>query len=445
MILLDGIGDRSYPAFDHRTPLQAARTPTLDRMARMGSSGLYHAAEPGLALPSENAHFAMFGYDLAAFPGRGALEALGAGIDISAGETAILAHFVSVRVQDDGVLMLEEGKPQVSDDEIQQLIQAVGRFSTDGVEIRLHPTHGFRGILTLSGNTLPYITDSDPITNHRPLVAVTPWADYQEDPAVRTTARALTGYIRWVYRSLKDHPVNQARRRAGRPPLNALVTQRAGRLKAVVPMGEAFGLRGLSIASGLVYHGLAAYLGMDVRKVADSGKAGDDLARRITMAVDLLPDYDFIHVHTKAPDEAAHTKDPAAKRRAIEALDQGIGKVLDGLMGVPDLLVVVAADHSTPSGGPLVHSGEVVPLVFAGPGIRRDKVQAYDEISAAGGALGSVRGKALMYLILNHLDRAKLQGIMDTPVNQPFWPGRYEPLRLDPGGAMQEKVVADDE
>ena len=445
MILLDGIGDRSYPAFEHRTPLQAARTPALDRMASMGSSGLYHAAEPGLALPSENAHFAMFGYDLAAFPGRGALEALGAGIDISNGETAVLAHFVSVRVRSDGALMLEEGKPRASEDEIQQLIQVVGRFSTDGVEIRLHPTHGIRGILTLSGNTLPYITDSDPITHHQPLVAIRPWADYDEQPGARTTARALTRYIRWGYRSLKDHPVNRARRTAGRPPLNAMVTQRAGRLKAVVPMYESYGLRGLSIASGLVYHGLAAYLGMDVRKVEDSGEAGENLARRITMAVDLLPDYDFIHVHTKAPDEAAHTKDPVAKRRAIEALDKGIGKVMDDLVGMPELLVVVAADHSTPSGGPLVHSGEVVPLVFIGPGIRRDKVQAYDEVSAAGGALGCVRGRELMYLILNHLDRAKLQGIMDTPVNQPFWPGRYEPLRIDPENAMQGRGTADDE
>jgi len=36
-----------------------------------------------------------------------------------------------------------------------------------------------------------------------------------------------------------------------------------------------------------------------------------------------------------------------------------------------------------------------------------------------------VRGKEMMYLILNYLDRAKLMGIMDTENNQPFWPGKY--------------------
>jgi 2,3-bisphosphoglycerate-independent phosphoglycerate mutase len=111
-------------------------------------------------------------------------------------------------------------------------------------------------------------------------------------------------------------------------------------------------------------------------------------------------------------------------------LDQGIGAVLPELIGEPELLIVIAADHSTPSAGPLIHSGEAVPLVFCGPGVRRDRIRHYDEVSAAGGALGVVRGKELMYLIINHLDRAKLQGLMDTPVNQAYWPGRRTPLIL---------------
>jgi 2,3-bisphosphoglycerate-independent phosphoglycerate mutase len=78
----------------------------------------------------------------------------------------------------------------------------------------------------------------------------------------------------------------------------------------------------------------------------------------------------------------------------------------------------------------LIHSGESVPLVFHGPGVRRDLIRHYDEVSAAGGALGFVRGKELMYLIINHLDRAKLQGLMDTPVDQAYWPGRSKPLIL---------------
>jgi 2,3-bisphosphoglycerate-independent phosphoglycerate mutase len=430
MILLDGVGDRSYPAFGDRTPLQAAETPFLDRIAREGASGLFHAAAVGQALPSENAHFAMFGYDMDAFPGRGALEALGAGIALNAGQVAVLAHFVTVDRLSDGTLVLKDGQPKVAAEEVQALIQTMGRFSADGVDVHLHPVHGHRGILTLAGTVAPFFTDSDPMKKDRALAAIQPWVTHAGDPAARNAARALGAYLEWVYRTARNHPVNAARRTAGRPLLNGLVTQRAGRLKQVTPFSEACGLRGVSIASGIVYHGLAAYLGMDVRKVADTRHPGDDLARRLKTAMALLPEYDFIHVHTKAPDEAAHTKDPVAKCRVIESLDQGIGTILDDLLAEPELLIVVAADHSTPSSGPLVHSGEPVPLVFHGPGIRRDLVEHFDEIRAAGGALGFVRGKELMYLIINHLDRAKLQGTMDMPADRPYWPGRYEPLRV---------------
>lgn len=430
MILLDGLGDRACPGLAHRTPLQAARTPVLDRLAREGANGLFHAAMLGQALPSENAHFAMFGYDMDGFPGRGALEALGAGIPLGDDEVALLAHFVSVSASPDGALILNEGKPQASDAEILALIQAVGRYSTDDVRLRLYHTHGFRGILTLEGQVAPFVTDSDPIQDNQPLVAVAPWELYARDAAARKTARALGAYLEWVYRTLEDHPVNVARRAKGRPPLNGLVTQRAGRLRQVTPFPEAYGLRALSIASGIVYHGLAAYLGMACRKVADTRYPGKDLARRLRTALAALADHDFIHVHTKVPDEAAHTKDPFHKTRVIEALDKGIGAVLDDLLTAPELLLVITADHSTPSTGPLIHSGEPVPLIFHGPGIRRDKVQHYDEISAAGGALGLVRAKEMMYLILNHLDRAKLHGIMNAPVDRPYWPGPYEPLRI---------------
>ena len=97
LVLLDGLGDKSFAELDRQTPLQAARTPFLDHLAARGCSGLYHAGLQGQALPSENAHFVMFGYDLSQFPGRGALEALGAGISLERDQVAVLAHFVSVR------------------------------------------------------------------------------------------------------------------------------------------------------------------------------------------------------------------------------------------------------------------------------------------------------------------------------------------------------------
>ena len=136
-------------------------------------------------------------------------------------------------------------------------------------------------------------------------------------------------------------------------------------------------------------------------------------------------------MHTKGPDEAAHTKSPAAKKIMIEALDKGLGRAIAPLLDDPEVLLVITSDHATPCSGDMIHSGEAVALCFVGPGIPRDNVLRFDEVSAAAGALGQVRDKELMYLILNHTDRGKLMGIMDTPVDQAYYPGRYAPLRID--------------
>ena len=71
LVLLDGLGDRAYNVLGDRTPLQAAFKPNLDRIARLGSTGLFHAASPGQCLPSETAHYLIFGYEVEEFPGRG--------------------------------------------------------------------------------------------------------------------------------------------------------------------------------------------------------------------------------------------------------------------------------------------------------------------------------------------------------------------------------------
>jgi 2,3-bisphosphoglycerate-independent phosphoglycerate mutase len=157
---------------------------------------------------------------------------------------------------------------------------------------------------------------------------------------------------------------------------------------------------------------------------------GEDLAARVERALACRDEWDFVHVHTKAPDTAAHTKDPQAKGEVIAALDRGLGRVIERLLGDPELLLAVTSDHSTPSGSVLIHSGEPVPLVLCGEGLRRDRVEAFDEVSCAAGCLGLVRGREFMDLVLNHLDRIKLRGIMDTPRDQAFWPGPYRPFRV---------------
>jgi len=168
---------------------------------------------------------------------------------------------------------------------------------------------------------------------------------------------------------------------------------------------------------------------MEIVPVEDTDRPEVDLRERLKLAK-RAKNYDFIYVHTKAPDEAAHTKDPLIKRDVITALDRALGFAIKEIVPDPETLLVVTADHATNSDGEMIHSGETVPLMMVGKYTRRDHVTQFHEVSCAQGALGLVRGGELMWLILNFLDRGKLYGLMDSPRDQPFFPGNYKPLKI---------------
>lgn len=430
LILLDGLGDRSYPAFGHRTPLQAAETPFLNKIAGMGANGLFHASVVGQALPSENAHFSLFGYDADDFPGRGALEALGAGVDLGPKDVAVLAHFVNVR-NEDGQLRLVYDRLCGTKEEVDGLNEQLDEYETGGVTLNFTATKGMFGVITMQGEVAPFITDSNPMIDGRFLSEILPRTSHINHTPSVNAARALKEYLVMAHRKLEKAPVNEARMKMGLPPANGVVTQRAGQLRNPIPFRQKYGLRALSLASGYMYSGMASYLGMDFQRCKDTGDPTADIAKRITLAKEALDgDYDFVHVHTKTPDQAAHTKNPDVKKRVIEQLDAGMAEALEDIIRDPEYLVVVTADHSTPSSGTLIHSGEPVPMTFVGGGVRRDKVIAYDEISAAQGCMNLVRGDEFMQLVLNHLDLTRLGGIWDSPDEQLFWPGDYKPFTI---------------
>ena len=131
-------------------------------------------------------------------------------------------------------------------------------------------------------------------------------------------------------------------------------------------------------ATGPLYRGLSQYLGMPVRPVRDTKYPEADLRDRLRLAKE-LPGYDFVYVHTKAPDVAAHTKDPRIKKRVIEILDRAFAYALNEIVTDPNLLLVITADHSTNSAGRMIHSGESVPLTMIGAYTRRDAVTRFDE------------------------------------------------------------------
>lgn len=423
-VILDGIGDRGFDTFDGKTPLFVASTPNLDRLASLGANGLYHPSKIGLSLPSELAHFLMFGYEQNDFPGRGIIEAIGAGISVEKDEVALLAKLVSVKEQNRKLIVVDE-KPSISYDFLKSLIQPIESIKIEGISFRFHLVNGLSGILVLSGDVSRHITDSNPVFEGYPLLKVKPLKRYGKDYATEKTAAALNKYLLKVYEILSTHPVNQ--RLGVKNPINAITTQRAGQFKSLPGFKEKWGLKAISISSASVYAGLAKLIGMDAVLAESIGNPKEDLLQKFILA-QKLKGYEFIHIHTKAADEAGHTKNPVFKKDVIESLDGAFDFLIHEVLAKKDDLIVVTADHSTPSCGKMIHSGEALPVVFAGPGVRVDDVVTFNEISCAKGSMGLIRGAELMYMILNLMDRGRLIGLSDCEEPPLYFPGRYEPL-----------------
>ncbi len=428
LVLLDGLGDRSYKGLDYRTPLQAAHTPNLDRLADLGSNGLFHPALPGQCFPSETAHYLLFGYDLKDFPGRGLLEAVGDGVEFDDGDVLCLSHLAGVTWRE-GVPILTQSRRDVARtvQETKQLFAALAPYEACGIRFRLQQTHHNDAILCMSGQASPYVSDSTPFITGRAMARIWPLRGNPEPDQAERTAKALNDYVANAHNILSNHEINRERAEKKLPPVNFLGTHRCGRRIPQEPFSELWGLAGMFVASGAVYEGLAHELGMTFVRTRDTDKANQDLRERISLA---LKDeaHDFVHVHTKAPDEAAHTGDPRRKQEIIAALDHGLDELMEAVQARDDLLVVVTADHSTPSMSPLIHSGEPVPATMVGPTVRRDGVTSFDEVSAARGCLGMLRGRELMLTILNHADRSALIGHRLGRCEMPYVPKDYEPF-----------------
>ena len=94
-VLLDGVGDLPHPDLDGKTPLEAANTPTLDKIASNGTIGEVISVGKGIAPESDIAVFNMLGYKFkhADYAGRGVIEAIGVGIDFKDGDLALRGNY----------------------------------------------------------------------------------------------------------------------------------------------------------------------------------------------------------------------------------------------------------------------------------------------------------------------------------------------------------------
>jgi 2,3-bisphosphoglycerate-independent phosphoglycerate mutase len=392
-----------------RTGVEAAETPNLDRLCASGSCGVLYAVGPGRAPSSEVAHWSMFGYRPDEFPGRAVFEALGRGQEVSTEHVFAYAALRPAEQRADGWWLT--GRPHPTEDaEVAERLVA----RCDGIELeglRFSLAHVWRGeaVLRVSGGADERVTDTDAFFRDRhPMLRPQPLV-----PEAGRTARAAEAWTREVMRRLEGER------------FNVITLKWWGRPREVPTFLERHGLHGTFVAESAFLRGLAVAVGLETIAEPETADPAADLRGRVALVEERLAAGDtFVYIHVKSADMAGHTKDPEIKKRTLELLDGALDR-----LPTDRAIVCVTGDHCTPAFPDVIHSGDPVPFVLAGPGVRADPVTSFGELDCAAGILGHLRGPDMMPVLLNAADRPLFLGSRPTPFDgADGYPALLEPL-----------------
>ncbi len=395
-IVMDGVGDRPIPKLGGKTPLQAAKTPVFDRLAKEGQNALMNVIGPGITPGSDTAHLALFGYNpLEDYPGRGPLETLGTGLESKPGDVAFRTNFATL---DKDMTVLDRRAGRVFTREEQDILQSkIDGLEIDGVQIQFLATVEHRGAMILRGEGLyAEISDVDP---HETGVKI--WECKPLKPEAKKTADVINKMMVEINKRLRDLDVNKEREKRGLPAANAILIRGPGRHSEIQTLKDKYGISSAVIAGGALYIGTAKYVGMVHEPVEGQTGTIDTNFHNIAMkTIECIEgDYDYVFVHIKATDNASHDHNAEEKILAIERSDEMVGKIIDTVGS--KIVIAVTGDHTTPvSTGD--HSCDPVPIVFWSEFIRPDRAEKFSEIDAAIGGLHTIRGLDVMPLLLGY-------------------------------------------
>ena len=385
IILGDGMADWAVPTLDNKTLLQYAHIPYMDRLARMGRTGMLKTVADGFHPGSEVANMSVLGYDMpTVYEGRGVLEAANIGVDLAPDEIAARCNLVCV----EGDILKNHSSGHITTEEADVLIQYLQEHLGDD-RVSFHTGVQYRHLLVIKGGdkrlrcTPPHDV---PLQPFRPLMVKA------EVPEAQATADLVNDLIMRSQELLAQHPLNLKRIAAGKDPANSIWPWSFGNRPNMKPLSKMFPqLRHGSVISAVdLINGIGYYAGL--RRIAVEGATGlydTNYENKAKAAVEALKTDDLVYLHIEASDEAGHEGDIDLKLRTIENLDRrAVGPIVEELETWDEpVAIAVLPDHPTPCAH-RTHTNEPVPFLIYRPGIEPDSVQTFDEIACQQGADG---------------------------------------------------------
>ncbi len=379
VMLGDGMADYPVEALGGKTPLEVAKKPNIDRLARHGELGMVKTVPDGMKPGSDVANLAAMGYDpVQCYTGRSPLEAVSIGISMSDTDVAFRCNLVTLSDEPEYAdkTMMDYSSGEITTAEAAELIRTVDEaFRTD--KLLFYPGISYRHCMiwhdgpTGLNLTPPHDISDQKITEYLPGNPV------------------ILDLMRRSYEVLKDHPVNQARRARGLNPANSIWLWGEGTRPAVSGFEAVYKVKGSVISAVDLIKGIGICAGMKVIEVEGAtGNIDTNFKGKGEAALrTLLDGQDLVYIHVEAPDECGHHGDLEGKIRSIELIDEQIvGPLLAGLEKAgEDYSILVMPDHPTPI-AIKTHVSDPIPyLLYRSTGAIGEGANTYTEKTAAAG------------------------------------------------------------
>ncbi|MEI8371762.1 MAG: 2,3-bisphosphoglycerate-independent phosphoglycerate mutase [Planctomycetota bacterium] len=376
LLVADGLGGLPLEP-GGPTELEAAKTPNLDALAKIGTLGNSIPILPGITPGSGPGHLGLFGYDPLKFLiGRGALEATGVGFNLGPKDVAVRCNFVTL---DAAGNITDRRAGRIPSEESAPLAIKLREIKISGIEIFVEPVKEHRFCVIFRGEGLGgCVADTDPQKT-----GVPPLDTKAHDAESQKTAEIAKQFVAQAEKLLK-----------GQPKANGLTLRGFAKAPTLPSYEDVYGLRAAAIAVYPMYKGLAQLVGMNL-----VGKP-TTLAEEIDVLAKAWNDYDFFFVHFKYTDSRGEDGNFAEKAKMIEQFDAIVPRV----MALNPTVLAVTGDHSTPA-KMKGHSWHAVPVLIAGQNVRTDACQSFGETECLKGGLGQFQAMYLMPLLLAHADR----------------------------------------
>ena len=386
LVIGDGMADNPVPELGGKTPLQYAKTPTLDKLASAGILGSVKTVPDGMTPGSDTAILSIFGCDpRECFAGRAALEAAASGIMVAPGDAAYRCNMVTL---EDGEMAYEDRKilshsagsieGDLADALITELFEAPEfKAAAQKAGMAVYPGSSFRHIAVQNKPSIEGIKLVPPHDHLGEVIG--PLL-----PSGCENAKVLTQLMKLANGFLDGHPKNKARRAEGKMPANGIWFWAEGGSKELPNFTTQYGKTGGVVSEVPLCQGIGVLVGLD--KIYVEGATGElhtNYEGMVDATLEVLKNNEFSACHIEAPDECTHNGDTEGKVQAIEWVDSRVVEPLTRRLkeSGEDYRMLIMSDHKTLT-STRGHDGEPVPYILYDSRIDKQTGLSYCEDDA---------------------------------------------------------------